>query len=210
MRSAATCPAISASPLRCTPTSRIRSTSCPSRATPSTIRGRQAARPAAAARAATSGRGLMTCPDDCYVNVHNDAMAVDTLAACGVYFGTTGGQVYASADAGDTWTLSSRSAGCVVGGRTLHGRVTIPVHLANAGRSRQGGQPPGRRAGDAARHSGPPLEAAYPTLRYGPRPRFGAAPALVPLLCLRARPVARVAGRTLPGAVATGAGKSRF
>ena len=23
---------------------------------------------------------------------------------CGIYFGTTGGQVYASADAGDTWT----------------------------------------------------------------------------------------------------------
>ncbi|HMA43146.1 MAG TPA: sialidase family protein [Gemmatimonadales bacterium] len=41
---------------------------------------------------------------DCYVNVLRDAMAVDSLDACGVYFGTTGGQVYASADAGDTWT----------------------------------------------------------------------------------------------------------
>ena len=40
---------------------------------------------------------------DCYVNVLRDAMAVDTLDACGVYFGTTGGQVYASADGGDTW-----------------------------------------------------------------------------------------------------------
>jgi photosystem II stability/assembly factor-like uncharacterized protein len=39
-----------------------------------------------------------------YVNVLRDAMAVDTLDACGVYFGTTGGQVYASADAGDSWT----------------------------------------------------------------------------------------------------------
>jgi photosystem II stability/assembly factor-like uncharacterized protein len=39
----------------------------------------------------------------CYVNVLRDAMAVDSLDACGVYFGTTGGQVYASADAGDTW-----------------------------------------------------------------------------------------------------------
>src|SRR3984957_16113891 len=36
---------------------------------------------------------------DCYVNVFRDAMAVDTLDDCGVYFGTTGGQVYASADA---------------------------------------------------------------------------------------------------------------
>ncbi len=40
---------------------------------------------------------------DCYVNVLRDAMAVDQLDDCGVYFGTTGGQVYASADAGDNW-----------------------------------------------------------------------------------------------------------
>jgi photosystem II stability/assembly factor-like uncharacterized protein len=40
---------------------------------------------------------------DCYVNVLRDAMAVDHLDECGVYFGTTGGQVYVSADAGDTW-----------------------------------------------------------------------------------------------------------
>jgi hypothetical protein len=40
---------------------------------------------------------------DCYVNVLRDAMAVDSLDECGVYFGTTGGQVYLSADAGDTW-----------------------------------------------------------------------------------------------------------
>jgi photosystem II stability/assembly factor-like uncharacterized protein len=41
---------------------------------------------------------------NCYVNVLRDAMAVDSLDKCGVYFGTTGGQVYASADAGDNWT----------------------------------------------------------------------------------------------------------
>ena len=40
---------------------------------------------------------------DCYVNVLREAMAVDSLDSCGVYFGTTGGQVYASADSGDTW-----------------------------------------------------------------------------------------------------------
>jgi photosystem II stability/assembly factor-like uncharacterized protein len=40
---------------------------------------------------------------DCYVNVLRDAMAVDTLDPCGVYFGTTGGQVYGSSDAGDSW-----------------------------------------------------------------------------------------------------------
>lgn len=42
--------------------------------------------------------------ENCYVNVLRDAMAVDQLDTCGVYFGTTGGQVYASADSGDTWT----------------------------------------------------------------------------------------------------------
>jgi len=40
---------------------------------------------------------------DCYVNVLRDAMAIDSLDPCGVYFGTTGGQVYASANAGDNW-----------------------------------------------------------------------------------------------------------
>ena len=40
---------------------------------------------------------------DCYVNVLRNAMSVDALDKCGIYFGTTGGQVYASADAGDTW-----------------------------------------------------------------------------------------------------------
>ncbi|MBN9611459.1 MAG: hypothetical protein BGO26_17510 [Actinobacteria bacterium 69-20] len=40
---------------------------------------------------------------DCYVDVLRDAMAVDSLESCGVYFGTTGGQVYASADSGNTW-----------------------------------------------------------------------------------------------------------
>jgi len=41
---------------------------------------------------------------DCYVNVLRDAMAVDSLDSCGIYFGTTGGQVYASPDSGDTWS----------------------------------------------------------------------------------------------------------
>jgi hypothetical protein len=40
---------------------------------------------------------------DCYVNVLRDAMAVDRLDPCGLYFGTTGGQVYGSADGGDSW-----------------------------------------------------------------------------------------------------------
>lgn len=40
---------------------------------------------------------------DCYVNILRDAMAVDSLDECGIYFGTTGGQVYASPDGGDSW-----------------------------------------------------------------------------------------------------------
>jgi photosystem II stability/assembly factor-like uncharacterized protein len=40
---------------------------------------------------------------DCYVNVLRDAMSVDDLDPCGIYFGTTGGQVYGSADGGDSW-----------------------------------------------------------------------------------------------------------
>jgi photosystem II stability/assembly factor-like uncharacterized protein len=40
---------------------------------------------------------------NCYVNVLRDAMAVDRLDDCGVYFGTTGGQVYVSSDSGDNW-----------------------------------------------------------------------------------------------------------
>jgi len=41
--------------------------------------------------------------ENCYVNVLRDAMAVDSLDDCGIYFGTTGGQVYCSPDGGDTW-----------------------------------------------------------------------------------------------------------
>lgn len=41
---------------------------------------------------------------NCYVNVLRDAMAVDTLDDCGIYFGTTGGQIYSSTDSGDTWS----------------------------------------------------------------------------------------------------------
>ena len=40
---------------------------------------------------------------DCYHNILRDAMCVDTMDPCGIYFGTTGGQVYASPNGGDTW-----------------------------------------------------------------------------------------------------------
>jgi photosystem II stability/assembly factor-like uncharacterized protein len=50
----------------------------------------------------------------CYVNVLRDAMAVDALDPCGIYFGTTGGQVYGSADAGDSWAPIVRDLPAVV------------------------------------------------------------------------------------------------
>lgn len=51
---------------------------------------------------------------DCYVNVLRSALAVDTLDSCGIYFGTTGGQVYASNDSGDTWNAIVRDLPAVL------------------------------------------------------------------------------------------------
>ena len=73
--------------------------------------------------------------EHCYVNVLRDAMAVDSLDECGVYFGTTGGQVYVSADAGDTLGADRPGpAGRAVGGgadaaMTTSVRVVLPAHL---------------------------------------------------------------------------------
>jgi hypothetical protein len=46
--------------------------------------------------------------ENCFVNVLRGAMAVDALPGCGVYFGTTGGQVYGSRDGGDSWSALVR------------------------------------------------------------------------------------------------------
>ncbi len=51
---------------------------------------------------------------NCYVNVLRDAMAIDTLDKCGVYFGTTGGQIYCSADSGDSWGAIARDLPAVL------------------------------------------------------------------------------------------------
>ena len=51
---------------------------------------------------------------DCYVNVLRDAMAVDAMEECGVYFGTTGGQVYGSADGGESWKAIVRDLPAVL------------------------------------------------------------------------------------------------
>jgi photosystem II stability/assembly factor-like uncharacterized protein len=52
--------------------------------------------------------------EHCYVNVLRDSMAVDSLDPCGIYFGTTGGQVYASANGGDTWQAIVRDLPAVL------------------------------------------------------------------------------------------------
>jgi photosystem II stability/assembly factor-like uncharacterized protein len=59
--------------------------------------------------------------ENCYVNVLRDAMAVDQLDDCGIYFGTTGGQVYCSPDGGDNWTTIAHElpAVCSVEVQTL-------------------------------------------------------------------------------------------
>ena len=51
---------------------------------------------------------------DCYVIVLRDATSVDSLDPGGVYFGTTGGQVYVSPDGGDHWTAIVRDLPAVV------------------------------------------------------------------------------------------------
>ena len=71
--------------------------------------------------------------EHCYVNVLRDAMAVDRLDECGVYFGTTGGQVYCSPDGGDTLGSDrARPAGRCCRSRCRRCRdlrVVLPYHL---------------------------------------------------------------------------------
>ncbi len=41
---------------------------------------------------------------NCYVNILRTAMATDSLDDAGIYFGTTGGQLYGSSDSGESWS----------------------------------------------------------------------------------------------------------
>ena len=197
-RSAATCPPTSASRSRCTRTSRRRSTSCRSPATRTTSRPTASCASTAAAPAATSGRrspnGLPQ--ENCYVNVLRDAMAVDSLPECGVYFGTTGGQVYASADSGDTWNADrARPAGGALGRGADASmiRVVLPAHLrqlAQCEREVSVDAEPTQRGG--ARRAGSVVPGAA---RHDARPEHRAAPPVRPLLRLRGGSLARVARR---------------
>ena len=109
---------------------------------------------------------------DCYVNVLRDAMAVDSLDKCGIYFGTTGGQVYASADAGDTWNAIvrdlARGAFCRSPDVAMI-RVVLPLHLRTLARVDDEVQLEVARASNAAhrpRRARSPLSDAA---RDGPR-----------------------------------------
>ena len=51
---------------------------------------------------------------NCYVNVLREAMDVDSLDDCGIYFGTTGGQVYASTNSGDNWKAIAQNLPAVL------------------------------------------------------------------------------------------------
>ena len=94
-------------------------------------------------------------------------MAVDSLEPCGVYFGTTGGQVYASADSGDTWKPIVRDLPAVLSVRgpdVAMIRVVLPPHLRTLARVDGEVQLPVE--GPATLRSVlDALEAAYPVLR---------------------------------------------
>ena len=87
--------------------------------------------------------------ENCYVNVLRDAMCVDSLDTCGIYFGTTGGQVYCSPDGGDNWTPIVRDLPAVLSVEVQTLTVICPSPLivepaaANKGNSsaRQGRNP---------------------------------------------------------------------
>ena len=50
---------------------------------------------------ASASKGLPS--EHVYVTVLREAMAIDSRNPCGVYFGTSGGQLFASADAAESW-----------------------------------------------------------------------------------------------------------
>ncbi len=104
---------------------------------------------------------------DCYVNVLRDALAVDSLDPCGVYFGTTGGQVYASPNAGDDWAPDCARSACSPVGRgpdTAMIRMVLPTHLRRL--AQVGGEVELRVEGPVTQSSVlDALEARYPMLR---------------------------------------------
>ena len=136
---------------------------------------------------------------DCYVNVLRDAMAVDALDSCGVYFGTTGGQVYALGRRRrqlDAHRPRSSRRGVRRGANTAMIRVVLPGASADARACRRRGDGRRRASGHAA--LGPRrARGRYPMLRGTIRDHVTQrAPAVRAVLRLRAGSVARIAGRS--------------
>ncbi len=139
---------------------------------------------------------------NCYVNVLRDAMAVDSLDKCGVYFGTTGGQVYASPDAGDTWSPIVRDLPAVlsVEVQTLRMiRVVLPGHLRTLAHVGERGDARGGRSGDATLGSRCARSALSDAARHHSRSRDAKAAGVHAILRVLGRFVARIAGRAAAG-----------
>jgi photosystem II stability/assembly factor-like uncharacterized protein len=138
--------------------------------------------------------------EHCYVNVLRDAMAVDRLDECGVYFGTTGGQVYASPDGGDSWSADRARPARRAVGRGADAaviRVVLPAHLRALARV----------DGEVQLEAGTVREAlagarggAPRAARDDARPIDREAPRLRSLLRLQRGSVAQFAGRPAPAA----------
>ncbi len=62
---------------------------------------------------------------DCYAGVLRQAMAVDGLEQAGIYFGTSTGELYGSADEGESWNCLARHLPPILSVETLYvpGRV---------------------------------------------------------------------------------------
>ena len=138
---------------------------------------------------------------DCYVNVLREAMCVDSLDSCGVYFGTTAGRSTVRPTAairGRQLCATSRRFS-PSRSRHCHDPRRTPVPSAHAGAHRRRRGAHHRRTGHAAvgprcagvRVPGPP--------RHDPRSRQARAAAVDPLLRLQSRLIARATGRTAPG-----------
>ena len=145
---------------------------------------------------------------DCYVNVLRDAMAVDSLDSCGVYFGTTGGQVYASAGCGRQLGADcARSAGGAFGGGADAAmiRVVLPAHLRTL--ARVSGEVKLEVEGPVTQRSVlDALEARYPMLRGTIRDHVTQQRRPFVVFCVRGGSVARVAGCAAAGCGGDGQG----
>ena len=128
-------------------------------------------------------------------------MSVDTLDPCGVYFGTTGGQVYGSANAGDSWTAIVRDLPPVlsVEVQTLSDPRALPQHLQTLARvgAEVEVEVPGAATHRAVLDA---LESRYPVLRGTIRDQSTfKRRAFVRFLRVRRGPVARSAGHPAAG-----------